>query len=264
MHLNPVADPEARGPEHLTVAELVTASAALSRELREADVRRAVMVILASGLLDEPNAGEGLRSVLVDRLLEVSYAPDLRRPDAVDRLEAAHSYGVRSLKFHPYLQRITARDYDSCRTLARWAASHGMFLLVCCSYGTRALGRHSGVRLAARLSEEVSAPIVMSHAGGAQVLDAMLAAEEGTNLFLETSFSLPYYLGSSVETDFAFAMRKLGTERWMFGSDAPYFGGGVDGVAGAIDLTVDFMERHGFSAGDVENVLYRTAASVLA
>jgi predicted TIM-barrel fold metal-dependent hydrolase len=133
-----------------------------------------------------------------------------------------------------------------------------MFVMVCCSHGTRALDRHSGVRLAAYLSEQVSCPIVMSHAGGARILDAMLVAAAAPNLYLDTSYSLPYYLGSSVEGDFAFAMRKLGTGRWVYGSDAPF-----DDLTRSLQVTLEFLDHHGFRAREIEDVLYGTAAGIL-
>jgi predicted TIM-barrel fold metal-dependent hydrolase len=133
-----------------------------------------------------------------------------------------------------------------------------MFVMVCCSYGTRALDRHDGVRLTAALAGVVRCPIVMSHGGGRQVLDAMLVAADAPQVLLETSYSLPYYVGSSIETDFAFAIRKLGASRWMYGSDLPFVA-----MEDSLSIARHFFARHGFPDGDVDQILHDTAAALL-
>ncbi|MEP6916993.1 MAG: amidohydrolase family protein, partial [Acidobacteriota bacterium] len=188
----------------------------------------------------------------------IALAIDFRRADAVSRLERARAAGVAALKFHPYLQQIVPADYERASSLARDAERLGLFVMVCCSYGTRALERHDGVRLAARLACEVRCPIVMSHGGGRQVLDAMLVAADAPHVLLETSFSLPYYVGSSIDIDFAFAMRKLGPSRWMFGSDAPFVP-----LAESIARTRDFFDRHHFTAAEADQIFHGTAAALL-
>jgi len=187
-----------------------------------------------------------------------AYAPDFRRADAMERLSVARALGVGALKFHPYLQQIEPADYARAAVIAKAAEALGMFVMVCCAHGTRALHRYSGVQLTAYLSEQIACPIVMSHAGGARIMDAMLVAADAPNVYLDTSYSLSYYMGSSVEGDFAFAMRKLGTGRWVYGSDAPF-----DELAGALEVTRRFLEVHRFSAREMDDVFYATAARIL-
>jgi predicted TIM-barrel fold metal-dependent hydrolase len=250
MHLNPV-----EGADHAAVTS-VTGSAVrracdhYAPLLGAHDVRRAVMVILSDAAVDDLEPPSPLFAYAV--------AVDFRRPDAIERLERARHAGAAALKFHPYLQRITGADHDRAAALSRHAEGLGMFVMVCGSYGTRALERHDGVRLAARLADEVACPIVLSHGGGRQVLDAMLVAADAPQLLLETSFSVQYYEGSSVETDFAFAMRKLGASRWLYGSDAPFVA-----LDRAPAQTRAFLDRHGFSAADVDRIMYGTAAALL-
>jgi predicted TIM-barrel fold metal-dependent hydrolase len=98
----------------------------------------------------------------------------------------------------------------------------------------------------------------MSHGGGRQVLEAMLVAADAPQVLLETSFSLPYYVGSSVDTDFAFAMRKLGAARWMFGSDAPFVPLGE-----SVERTREFFDRHHFTAAEADQIFHGTAAALL-
>jgi predicted TIM-barrel fold metal-dependent hydrolase len=100
--------------------------------------------------------------------------------------------------------------------------------------------------------------VVFSHGGGAKVLDAMLAADAFPNVLLETSFSLSYWLGSSVETDMAYAMRKLGAHRWLYGSDAPFIP-----MVTALNDHLRFFERHGFAQCDVEAIMGGNARKYL-
>jgi predicted TIM-barrel fold metal-dependent hydrolase len=258
MHLNPLSRPDLDRVATASVADLGEACRGFGREFKAAGVQRGVMVLLNPALLDGLGAASAGGKSLATSEFVFAYAVDFRRPDAADQLAAAHRLGIRALKFHPYLQRVEAADFPLAGEVARTAEGLGMFVMVCCAYGTRALDRYSGVRLAAYLSEQVSCPIVMSHAGGARILDAMLVAAAASNLYLDTSYSLPYYLGSSVEGDFAFAMRKLGSGRWVYGSDAPF-----DDLTRSLQVTLEFLDRHGFRAREIEDVLYGTAAGIL-
>ncbi len=250
MHVNPVWEASADGLTSLAGAAVDSACQRYVAPLRAQGVERAVMVILSDAAIDAlPAPAPSWVYAL---------AVDFRRDDAGERLEQARSRGVAALKFHPYLQQIVREDYDRAAALARHAEHLGMFVMVCGSYGTRALERHDGVRLAARLAGEVRCPIVLSHGGGRQVLDAMLVAADAPQLLLETSFSVPYYEGSSIETDFAFAMRKLGPARWMYGSDAPF----VPLERAAAHMRT-FFERHRFAETDIDQIMYGTAAALL-
>ena len=252
MHLNPVAAPDGHVLTSLGAADVAAACRHFEAELDDVDTARAVMVVLSDGAVD------GLAGVEIPSRYSLAVAVDFRRPDAAERLERARAAGVAALKFHPYLQGIVPADYERAAALSQQAERLGMYVMVCCSYGTRALERHDGVRLAARLAGEVRCPIVMSHAGGRQVLDAMLVAADAPQVLLETSFSLPYYVGSSIETDFAFAMRKLGASRWMYGSDAPFVS-----VSESLRSTLAFFERHAFTAAEMDQILHGTASVLL-
>jgi predicted TIM-barrel fold metal-dependent hydrolase len=261
MHLNPVRTPDERVLTTLGAPAVAAACAHYMRALDTTSGDRGVMVILSDAALDDledPARPGTSRLAPFAPALVPALAVDFRRDDAPARLERARALGVAALKFHPYLQRIVAADFTAAAALARDADRLGMFVMVCGSYGTRALNRHDGVRLAAALVDEVGCPIVLSHGGGRQVLDAMLIAEDAPQLLLDTSFSLPYYFDSSIETDFAFAMRKLGPARWVFGSDAPFMT-----IEDSVAAMRRFFDRHRFAARDVDQILHGTAAALL-
>ena len=257
MHLNPVASPDLGSLEEVSPAQLVASYDHFEPLLAAQEVAAAVMVVLDPRLLESEDPA--LAAVVARReRLRLACAVDVRHDVGAIQLARAGELGVTFLKFHPYLQKIEDADFPRCVALAKQAEAQGMAVMVCGSYGTRSLGRHSGVRLAAHLAGAVGCPIVLSHFGGAKVLDAMLVAADAPQVYLETSFSLPYYVGSSVETDLAFAIRKLGVSRWLYGSDAPFVG-----LDESLAVTRAFFERHRFSEDEARAILHDNGARLL-
>lgn len=182
---------------------------------------------------------------------------DPRDEDALDLVEKAAALGVGGIKLHPYLLDLVDQDFPQAAALARQASRHGLWIAIDCSYGTRRMYEVSGVRLAIALSEAVETPIVALHGGGKLVLDVMSLAMAAPNVRLDLSFSIPFWCGSSVETDFAFAIRKLGAERCLYGSDHPYVPLGQ-----AIGEVQDFLQRHNFTSREIEQIMGGTASEL--
>ena len=164
---------------------------------------------------------------------------------------------IDGIKFHPYLLDLQDREFGLACDIANIAAEHGLWVAVDCSYGTLRIYQVSGVRLVIALAEVVQGPIVALHGGGPAVLDLLGVAAVKTNVFLDTSFSIPYWLGSSVEADFAFSIRKLGAARWLFGSDHPYVS-----MAEAPLVAQSFLRRHGFDLAAIAQVMGHTAEAL--
>lgn len=180
---------------------------------------------------------------------------DFRRGDVCRYIDAACGAGVDGIKFHSYVQTITDGDFPAVVAAARYAAQKGLFICIDASYGSSKMYRCDNLKLAACIADSVTAaPVILLHSGGIRVLEAMLLAAEKKNVMLETSFSLPYLVGSSVEQDFAFAYRKIGCERIIYGSDYPYVP-----LERSVALMRAFCEKFSFSARDVEQVMYHNA-----
>ena len=188
----------------------------------------------------------------------ISTLADFRDRDALDRLRLAALNGVRSITFHPYLQDLKRDTWPIALDYAREAARLGMFICVCTAYGSRGIYHVEVLPFAAAVADAVDCPVVFSHCGGAKALDAMLVADAFPNVLMETSFSLSYWLGSSVEIDMAYAVRKLGPERWLYGSDAPFVP-----MDQALNDHLRFFERHGFGDAVVEAIMGGNAAKHL-
>jgi predicted TIM-barrel fold metal-dependent hydrolase len=168
---------------------------------------------------------------------------DFRRDGLDLALDFLASNGVNGIKFHSYVQRISENVFPLVLKAAKKAAARGFFICIDASYGTTRMYDYDNLRLAALLIREIkNVPIIILHSGGVRHWDAMLLALDGPNVYLETSFTLPYYKGSSIEKDLAFIYRKIGIEKVLFASDFPYIK-----IDEAFDCMESFLERNKFS-----------------
>ena len=194
-------------------------------------------------------------STLVKRLsllnLKAVIMIDPNDPNWKKNVDTAKNLGFIGIKFHAYRQRIDSDLDKKIKEICKHASNLGMLITICCSYGTKDLYKFNGVRIISEILNEVNTPILALHGGGKLVLDLMLIAEQSRNVYIETSFSLPYYLGSSIEIDIAFAIKKLGSKQWMYGSDHPY----ID-MKKSIEATKNFLIKYQFNDIDIKNIMY--------
>ncbi len=187
----------------------------------------------------------------------VTILVDFRDEGVIDNIRFMSSIGIKSIKFHSYFQKIAEDDYSSVLNISKHAEELGMLICIDTSYGTSGMYRFDNMKLACLITEEVSCPIVLLHSGGSRALEAMLLAEDKANIFLETSFSLPYYEGSTIEKDIVFAYKKLGASRIIYGSDFPYVSLGE-----AEMCTLRYLEKCGFSEKEISMVMYENAINL--
>lgn len=175
---------------------------------------------------------------------------DIHNPKESERLLSMKKAGIDAIKFHCYFQKIEEADFPKVMELSKVAVDLNMPIFIDTSYGSTGMYRYDNLRLAAYLLEEITdVPVVLLHSGGSRVLEAFLLADACPNVYLEASFSLPYYLGSSVERDMAFIYKKI-AERVVYGSDFPY----VD-MDSSISKFMTFSQNWGFSDSQVEGFL---------
>jgi len=175
---------------------------------------------------------------------------DPRDINWIKRVKELYEAGVTGIKFHCYIQKITKEDFTICMGIASIAESLGMLVMIDTSYGSLGMYQYDNLRLATAVANVVTkAPIILLHSGGARCLEAMLLADAAKNVFLETSFSLPYYLDSGVERDLAFAYKKLGQDKILYGSDFPYVG-----FVESEESFLNFMDKWGFTASEIDSI----------
>lgn len=257
MQIYPVASPNHDALVSMEPAALQPGSRAAAARAKAAGLAGGLLVLLDPAFLRKSGAEKALKAAAADGF-RLAVSIDFRAKDAEDLISLAARAGARSLKFHPYLQKITPADHARIASLCAAGEKLGLYPTICCSFGTRALRAHDGIALAAAAAERLKGPVVMAHAGGARILEAMLVAEDLKNVLLDTSFTLDYYAGSSIEGDLAFAIRKLGAARFMFGSDDPFIP-----AASALKSLRAFLRRHRFSDADSRRILADTAKSLL-
>ncbi|MGH6955025.1 MAG: amidohydrolase family protein [Alphaproteobacteria bacterium] len=239
----------------------VDLAAVLNRVARAADdagVSHSLVHLFDERAIDRPAQARAIEGAVSSGRLSFAYLADFRAPGCRERVERAAALGLRAVTFHPYLQRIESSEYARVSEIALAAGARGLIVAINAAYGSRMIYRVRPLELAVALLEAGAGPVVLLHGGGAKVLEALLIAEAYPGVYLETSFSLSYWLGSRVEADFAFALSKLGPERCLFGSDAPFCDRGA-----AVADHLRFFERHGFDARAIERIMGGTAAGLL-
>lgn len=198
---------------------------------------------------------------IVKRDLRNSYITTLinfRNKKVIDYIDKSVEQGIDGIKFHSYVQRIEESDFLDILKICRYAEEKRLFICIDTSYGTSRMFVYDNLRLAAFISESIKrAPIILLHSGGARVIQAMLLAEDKKNIYLETSLSIPYLLGSSLENDFAFAYKKIGSERVLYASDFPFIT-----FKESIDIVYKFLEKYKFNQAEIENIVFNNAIRI--
>lgn len=254
IHLPPV--PNLTHELDLTAFDAAKSLMDIGAEMRRTGVDGGNVMILDSAFLRQGD--HALVATARNFGMSCTVMVNPRDADACDLIDVGAELGIVAVKLHPYLLKSYDHDFPSAVVLAKHASTRGLHIAIDCSYGTRRMYDISGVRLAITLADCIKTPIIALHGGGTRVLDVMSLVLDSPNVYLDTSFSIPYWLGSSVEADFAFAIRKVGTERCLFGSDRPYIP-----QQEAIEQTLGFLQRHGFDDQDQAQLMSATARQLL-
>lgn len=176
-----------------------------------------------------------------------------------EMFENFRSLNIRGIKFHSYLQEINESDIDRITKICRLAEDYNLFICLDTSYGTTKMFEYDNLKLAAALVDDIAdAPVILLHSGGCRVIEAMLLAEEKNNIFLETSLSIPYYFGSSLEQDFAFVYKKIGCSRVLYGSDYPF-----TEIENSLGMMLQFLKTHKFSQREIEDIMFNNAMRLI-
>lgn len=177
--------------------------------------------------------------------------------ELLERLAAEHS--IRGLKLHPRRQHFSGTDFEAVRCLVERAADLSLPVLIdAFPYGRGAL-KDDTLELIEALSEAVpKAALIIAHMGGVRILDALILARTSYTIYLDLSLIYPVYRGSHIEQDIFYAIRRIGPERCIYGSDYPdvALGPAYAGMREALDA-------HGFSSSDQDWIFGKTAAHVL-
>lgn len=179
---------------------------------------------------------------------------DYQNSDSLLRLKELRerNLNISGVKFHPILQRIGRNHFEKVLEVAKIASGENMFVMVDGSYGALSIYQYGSIGLADFLCRHIKTPVILAHSGTVKIKEAFLIGLEtpNQNLYFDSSFILSFWKGSSLELDFIFALRKLGMERFCFGSDCPYYE-----VWEEYKQQTDFLSKNGFSEDQKKDFL---------
>lgn len=180
---------------------------------------------------------------------------DFRDPNVFNYLNNVKESGAHAIMFNSYLQKISESDFTDILKVCQFAAKKKLIICIDGSYGTSKMYEYDNLKLACAVSDLINdTPIVIVHSGGYRLIEAMLLAADKKNVWLDTSFSLPYYIGSSIEQDFAFIMKQMNCDRIIFGSDHPY----ID-FEKALNDHLLFFNKYDFCTNEQEKIFFHNA-----
>ena len=177
---------------------------------------------------------------------------DFRSKEVFNYIDKLVECKIDAIIFNSYLQKISNVDFPKILTICKYAEEKKIIICIDGSYGTSKMFEYENLKLAAYISDNITkTPIVIVHGGSCNVIKAMLLALDKKNVWLDTSFSLPYYIDSSIEIDFAFALKKMKAEKIVYGSDHPY----ID-LDKSLSTHYDFFKKYKFNENEVEKIMY--------
>ncbi|MGA7926355.1 MAG: amidohydrolase family protein [Candidatus Sulfotelmatobacter sp.] len=141
------------------------------------------------------------------------------------------SWSPKGLKIHPRVQGIRVSDGLVGDVLC-WADERGLPVLFDVFPFGKSLDDLATHPLAyhAVAQEMPGLKLILAHAGGYKLLEAFMVAKSNPNVYLDLSFTPPYFKNSSLADDCRFVPDRLPPGRILYGSDFPHvrFGESLD------------------------------------
>lgn len=175
-------------------------------------------------------------------------------PDYLDTLRSGIKSGYIGLKLHPRIHGYRVGS-DRVENLVFEAGKLDVPVLIdAFPDGTFLMDGFDPLEYASLAKKCPKTRIIWAHMGGIKVLEFMLLAKRLPNVFLDTSYTLLYFRGSSVSRDLIYAMKSMRYSKIFYGSDYP-----DRCLEESLLMTIDQMEDAGMSEIDREKILYSNA-----
>jgi uncharacterized protein len=159
-------------------------------------------------------------------------------PDASTRLvRALNELVLRVVALFPAMHHYRLDD-GSVNQVFEVAAQKGAAVFVHCGVLTVGVRKKLGLpsafdlrlgdplAVAAVAQRHPQVPVIIPHFGAGLLREALMAAEQTSNIYLDTSSSnswIKYYPGLTLEAVFRQALAVLGPDRLLFGTDSSFF-----------------------------------------
>jgi len=171
---------------------------------------------------------------------------------------SVHSLGYQGLKLHPRFNNINLESKDTA-LLCQEAGNLGIPVLICAFIDGKNLKHGILPQHFAALAEKCyGTNFIWAHMGGYKVLDFLFLGKPLPNVFMDFSFTLQYFQGSSVIQDVVYAMRNMKFERIFYGSDYP------DRPMGeALKIAIDTLRSNAISDNELDKLFFANASKHL-
>lgn len=231
---------------------VASAAKSLSLELEKANVEKALVLhLLVQPWSEESVAAEIAKHSNLFAFINV----DPFKSDCCETLSRGISeLGFKGLKLHPRLQSFLPNEKPVIE-LVRFAGELGVPTLIdAFPDGGALMDGFSPLKFAELARACPKSKIIWAHMGGHTAIDMVMLAKRLPNVYMDFSFSLLYYRGSSVPRDLVYGMRSMKFERIFYGSDYP-----DRSIKETKDASVELLRELGLTDNQLDKVLYQNA-----
>ena len=171
---------------------------------------------------------------------------------------SVHTLGYKGLKLHPRLNNFKLESRDTF-SLCHEAGNLGIPVLIDGFVDGKNLKQGILPQHFAALAEKCSGTnFIWAHMGGYKVLDFLFLGKPLPNVFMDFSFTLQYFQGSSVIQDVVYAMRNMKFDRIFYGSDYP-----DRPIGEALKIAIDTLRSHALSDDELDKLFFANASKHL-
>ena len=171
---------------------------------------------------------------------------------------SVHTLGYKGLKLHPRLNNFKIESRETF-SLCREAGNLGIPVLIDGFCDGKSLKHGILPQHFAVLAERCSGTnFIWAHMGGYKVLDFLFLGKPLPNVFMDFSFTLQYFQGSSVIQDVIYSMRNMKYDRIFYGSDYP-----DRPIGEALKIATDTLRSHGLSDNELDKLFFANASKYL-
>lgn len=193
-----------------------------------------------------------------DRLIGFASIDPLDGRKSIEQLEHDVSqYKLKGLKLHPRLQNFSLND-PCLIPLLQKAADLALPAIFDTFPNGTGMEKSFPLLIDGIAGAVPGARIILAHFGGYKLWDALFVAKAHANIFVDLSYTLLYFRGSSLERDLEFAVKNLGSHRCIYGSDHPEME-----LNKTFDASLEVLNRYQLSSRDMDNILGGTISSLI-
>jgi len=142
-------------------------------------------------------------------------------PKAINQLKYYKNLGAKGIKLHPRLHNYHIEKKE-CIDIVKKAGYMKLPVMICYfPDGINLKLGNTAVSIGRLADHAPDTKIAIGHAGGHKILDHLMIIKSCKNLYLDLSFTLLYYRGSSVINDIEYSIKNIKAQRILWGTDYP-------------------------------------------